>query len=311
MTISDCGSSTLPHDNKKRKSTFKTNSGKKRTKCELNWIDRKRKLLLNSGQKYTSRNGKERKEKELRPTCANSCKLKCHKKFSYNVRKNIHENFWKLGDHAKQWDYINNFTRKRSKKSSRTEGESRREYTTHYYLPLPLEGNFIEEKVCMKTFLNTLCISDQFVRTAHNKLNSQGSTITDNRGKHSNHPVKVDSAVIKSVCDHVASLQPIESHCTRKNSSKLYLSNDLNMNKMFSLYKGWDQLAIYESKATTLRQYRDVVNEHINVEFLTPKRIDVTNATKQMHANSNESSPTEDHIELTTDTLKIKMQLDN
>lgn len=98
--------------------------------------------------------------------------------------------------------------------------------------------------------------------------------------------------MIKSVCDHVALFQPVESHYTRKNCSKLYLSNDLNMNKMFALYKEWDQLVSYDNKATTLRQYRDV-NQHMKIEFLTPKK----DLCDKCHFSNNENSLREDQIQ--------------
>lgn len=148
-------------------------------------------------------------------------------------------------------------------------------------------------RVCRITFLNTLSINDRVVRTAHNKLNFEGSTTSDNRGKHKNHPVKINSIVIKSVCDNVTSFQPVESHYIRKDSTKLYLDNNLNITKMFSLYKEWDQLNNYEDHALTLRQYRDIINENMNIEFHIPKK----DLCDKCQSYNNESSPTETQIE--------------
>lgn len=264
ISTSECESlSSSVSKNKKR--TFKTNPGKKRTRCTEKWIDNRRKALLNCGKQYVSRNGKVKNKKALRPVCTNSCKLKCFDKFDLATRQNIHLNFWKLADHCKQWEFINKFTEKQNKKRITTEGPSRRQFTTKYFLPLPTDNLFKPQQVCLKTFLNTLCITDQFVRTAQSKMNQEGITLPDNRGKHSNHPVAVDSSMIKSVCDHVASFQPIESDYIRKNTSKLYLDNNLTMNRMFALYKEWDQLSRYDTKAQTIRQYRDIINSNSNL----------------------------------------------
>ncbi|CAG9579977.1 unnamed protein product [Danaus chrysippus] len=287
-TLSECDSPSTSVENK-RKSTFKTNPGKKRLKCPENWIDNKRKSLLNSGQQYVSRGGKLKNKKELRPACSTSCKLKCFDKFDTDVRQNIHSNFWQLADHTKQWEFINKFTKKILKKRMTTEGPSRRQFTTKYFLPAPKDDTFKTEQVCMKMFLNTFSITDQFVRTAHSKLNQEGITLTDNRGKHAHHPTVVDSEMIKSVCDHVASLQPIESHYTRKDNSKLYLDSNLNMSRMFALYKRWDQLLKYSNQAHTLRQYRDVINSNMNVTFFVPKK----DMRDKCHSYSNDVSPTE------------------
>lgn len=45
------------------------------------------------------------------------------------------------------------------------------------------------------------------------------------------------------------------------------------MNKMFSLYKEWDQLSSFDNQASTVRQYRNIVNENMNKDFFVPKKI--------------------------------------
>ncbi|XP_022824803.1 uncharacterized protein LOC111355254 [Spodoptera litura] len=302
ITVSECNSPCSSIGNK-RKRTFKTNPGKKRSSCPEKWIDNKRKHLLNSGQQYVSRNGNIKNKKELRPVCSSSCKMKCSEKFDTDIRKNIFNKFWELADHTRQWEFINNFTEKNNKKRITTEGPSRRQFTTKYFLPIPADNTLItRQQVCLKTFLNTFCITDQFVRTAHSKLSQEGITLTDNRGKHSNHPNVVDTAMVKSVCDHVASFQPVESHYTRKDTTKLYLDNNLNMNRMFSLYKEWDQFSTYSNPAQTLRQYRDIINANMNVGFFIPKK----DICDKCHSYSNNTSPTEEQIQAHNKHLENK-----
>ncbi|KAF9415441.1 hypothetical protein HW555_006863 [Spodoptera exigua] len=239
MTVSECESPSLVKK-RNRKSTFKAKPGKKRKCCKENWIDVKRKTAVNTGQQYVSRNGKVRQKKVMGPICKSTCKLKCYEHFNEATRQKIHSSFWQLADHSKQWEFINKFSKKLRKRRFTTESTSRRHFTTQYFLPISSESqnpHCEHRRVCLKAFLNTLSITDQFVRTAHQKLNEEGITLPDNRGKHPNHVIKIDSDMIKSVCDHVASFQPVESHYTRKNTSKLYLDNNLSMKKMFSLYK--------------------------------------------------------------------------
>ncbi|CAH1635343.1 unnamed protein product [Spodoptera littoralis] len=198
-------------------------------------------------------------------------------------------------DHSKQWEYINKFTKKIEKKRQTKEGPSRRKFTTNYYLPVPnTDSNSFEPiKVCLKMFCATLAITDQFIRTAHEKLDISGVTGTDNRGKHLNHPKKIDTEMIRSVCDHVKSFQPVESHYTRKSSSKLYLDNNLSFAKMFALYKEWNQLHNYNNTAQTERQYRTIVNDNMNVAFYMPKK----DLCDKCHAFDNIENPTEEEKE--------------
>ncbi|KAF9416061.1 hypothetical protein HW555_006473 [Spodoptera exigua] len=81
------------------------------------------------------------------------------------------------------------------------------------------------------------------------------------RGHHTYHNQIIKPDTIKSVCDHVRSFAPVESHYIRKSSTKLYLDGSLNISKMFQLYKDWFDSSdnnIYSSKAVTERQYRDI-----------------------------------------------------
>ncbi|KAH9631378.1 hypothetical protein HF086_012166 [Spodoptera exigua] len=294
MTVSECESPSLVKK-RNRKSTFKANPGKKRKCCKENWIDVKRKTAVNTGQQYVSRNGKVRQNKVMGPICKSTCKLKCYEHFNEATRQKIHSSFWQLADHSKQWEFINKFSKKLSKRRFTTESTSRRHFTTQYFLPISSESqnpHCEHRRVCFKAFLNTLSITDQFVRTAHQKLNEEGITLPDNRGKHPNHVIKIDSDMIKSVCDHVASFQPVESHYTRKNTSKLYLDNNLSMKKMFSLYKEWDNLHLYNNTAQTLRQYTDIINENINIAFFVPKK----DLCDKCHSFSNEKFPTDEQI---------------
>ncbi|KAJ8718900.1 hypothetical protein PYW07_016456 [Mythimna separata] len=257
-----------------RKRTLKQDPGKKRKRHINQWTEVHRKLLKNSGQKHISKKGKEMPAKILKSPCPLTCKLKCSINIKEEIRQLIFDKFWKLSDHSKQWEYINKFTKKIEKKRRTKEGPSRRKFTTYYYLPVPnADSNSFEPiKVCLKMFCATLAITDQFIRTAQEKLDISGVTGTDNRGKHLNHPKKIDTEMIRSVCDHVKSFQPVESHYTRKSSSKLYLDNNLSFAKMFALYKEWNQLQNYNNTAQTERQYRTIVNDNMNVAFYMPKK---------------------------------------
>jgi hypothetical protein len=227
----------------------------KSKRCIEKHTKNRRKYLLNSGQEYVSTKGKIKTEKKLGLVCSNTCYLKCYKIFDTNIRQKIFRNFWNLGDHAKQWEYINKFSEKVNKRRITVDYPSRRKYTKKYYLPLLSNGSdqFSSDEsvqVCQKTFLNTLSITQRMVNTAHNKLNQDGITLPDGRGKHLNHHVVRTPEMVKSVSDHVASLRSDLSH------------NNLSMKEMFCLYKEWDQLKNYGDKAHTLRQYSDLAKEH-------------------------------------------------
>ncbi|KAF9414410.1 hypothetical protein HW555_007664, partial [Spodoptera exigua] len=293
ISDSEFSNSPNPSSSRKRKPTYKTDLGRKRKRHIKDWVDVRRKTLTNCGLQYVSKKGKIVPAKSMKPPCPLTCKLKCTKDFTDSMRKNIFDQFWQLSDHTKQWEFINKFTKRFDKKRMTTENPSRRKFTTKYYLPLPTDDSTFEtQQVCLKMFCGTLAITDQIIRTAHSKLDSCGITSSDNRGKHLNHPKKIDDEMIRSVCDHVKSFQPVESHYTRKNTSKLYLDNSLSFNKMFSMYKDWPELSKYNKTAETERQYRTIVNDHMNIAFFIPKK----DLCDKCHAFSNEVSPTEEQV---------------
>ena len=150
-----------------------------------------------------------------------------------------------------------------------------RKYTFKYFLPVTSDNEQSHSKVvdvCKTMFLNTLSVSGKIIKTSWEKYD--GSTIIedDKRGRHTNHKQIIKPDTVKSVCDHVRSFAPVESHYIRKTSSKLYLDGNLTISKMFLLYKDWFDVSIYSSKAVTERQYRDIVNKNFNLGFFIPKK---------------------------------------
>lgn len=70
-------------------------------------------------------------------------------------------------------------------------------------------------------FKNTLSVSNQFIQSALDKYDkTTGNCEKDFRGQHNNKHRVMTSAIMKGVCDHVSSFQPVESHYTRKDSNK-------------------------------------------------------------------------------------------
>lgn len=257
----------------KQKVKKKTDLGRickvKKSEC----IDSKRKHLKNQGLRYVSRNGKVRSEKSILPACDDECRLKCKEKIDEDVRKQMFKQYWSLGDRVRQWDFLVQWCKRIGKRRITTEGPSKRLFSVKYYLPKNLDVTNERVSVCKTMFLHTFAIGEGVVRTALNKItDSDGLAIAcDERGRHNHHPKVRNDEMIKSVCDHVQLFTRVESHYTRKESSKLYLGSELTMTKMFKLYKEWVP-ETDPNRAKTLRQYTDIVNDKFNIEFHRPKK---------------------------------------
>ncbi|XP_022826364.1 uncharacterized protein LOC111356295 [Spodoptera litura] len=256
----------------------KQDKGRLRLVHKDQWLDVMRKKNKNLGNAYKSRDGKSRNKREMGPSCGEKCKLKCSQKITDIDRNLLFVAFWSMGDIVRHWDYINKYCEKINKRRVTTETASRREFTLRYYLPTKthmtdsLAPNIqtLKIQVCKTMFLNTFGIKQGLVYSALKKLSLEGTVAHDKRGIHL-HTKKITEEIIASVCDHVNSFAPVESHYVRKRSDKVYLDGSLTFAKMFLLYKDWNDPK-NQNKAQTARQYRDIINSHINLGFHIPKK---------------------------------------
>ncbi|XP_047517963.1 uncharacterized protein LOC125058011 isoform X2 [Pieris napi] len=258
--------------------------GRKRHRRRDEWKDVKRKCLKNLGKAYLSRNGVQRDGKILKQPCPTTCRLKCFTKFNAQERERIFCSFWQIGDHCRQWDYIVNHTEVGDTKYPST---SRRKKSIKYCLPL-IEPNSdipIRVFVCKTMFLNTLSVGERTVQTALAKWSSGGGSVfPDRRG--GTRTIVIDDEMKQSVLRHVKTFQPIESHYVRKDTTKIYLESDLSFTKMFSLYNEWCTIENITKKAMTVRQYRDIINQNLNISFHKPKK-DICNECHIYNTNLN------------------------
>ncbi|XP_061728154.1 uncharacterized protein LOC133533215 [Cydia pomonella] len=126
------GSPLSTPGNRKRKSQKKKDLGNLRETYQDMWIDEKRKYNVNRGLKYTSRNGKIKLEKQIKPPCPPTCKKKCTVHLTQSEREKIFNMFWKIGNHTRQWDFIAKYA-KREKVNRTTKSDSMRTCTVKYF----------------------------------------------------------------------------------------------------------------------------------------------------------------------------------
>ncbi|KAJ8969098.1 hypothetical protein NQ314_001930 [Rhamnusium bicolor] len=128
-----------------------------------------KKNLINEGRK-------------LKPPC--SCPRKCDEKIPESIRQNIFRDFWKdtfNWDHRRQFviSMVDEQTKNRSRPRNNNQA-GRRTKSKIYHLQL-LESKIV---VCKIMFLNTIGITEKFVRVALSKKKESGFVIPDKRGKH-------------------------------------------------------------------------------------------------------------------------------
>nr|CAH7716054.1 unnamed protein product [Callosobruchus chinensis] len=91
---------------RKRKMIPKIKKGRKRERNTSEWIDVQAKKGLNLGIEHKNRKVHLIPAKQMKHPCKEKCRNKSREKINEENRKALFEEFWKIGDHTRQWDYM-------------------------------------------------------------------------------------------------------------------------------------------------------------------------------------------------------------
>ena len=192
------------------------------------------------------------------------CALRCFDKLSMEQRSKLYNGFWASGDFDVQNSYICGCVKiVEVKRRYTAKGSgSRRSNSRVYYV----NNGTVSVRVCKAAFLRIHCLSNGRVdRCLAALMKSGGSPHNDQRGRHQ--PVnKTSEDVLASVKRHIESFPRYESHYSRSdNPHRRYLSPDLNLAKMYTLYVQECQ----DDGAAPVSDwiYRKVFNENFNLSF--------------------------------------------
>lgn len=239
---------------------------RKRVRNEREKQDNKSKRLKNSGEAYVGcRSKKEFKKKTIKAEC--KCQKKCGVKINQQQRESIMQQYYQLANHELQWQFIAKHTIAEEIKKVTINRKNNRTQTIKYYFYLDTE----KVQVCKTFFINTLSISHQTVYTALEKI-KYDKGFSDNRGCHDNRPRKMSLETEENIKEHIQLFPAVESHYTRKNSARQYLSELLNISKMYRLYEAWFTEGHYSCRMASKRQYETIFNTRFNYSFHRPKK---------------------------------------
>lgn len=245
--------------------------GKKRVRNESQWKANVRKRHYASGKAYISKSGKTVPFKSMKPACSMFCRMKCSTKISKQNRKEIFDFYW---DPEKDYNVKRQFivsciqSKPTARQRLRSGDESKLRSNTLVY---SFVVNGITTAICKTMFLNTLNISQQVVKTALAKRQEGGIVESDKRGKHELFN-KTDPEIIESVISHISSFPKYECHYNRERSKRSYLGPDLNVERMYDLYKTYNtENNVQISKIAKSWLYREIFNTKFNLTFKPPE----------------------------------------
>lgn len=120
--------------------------------------------------------------------------------------------------------------------------------------------------VCTVLFLNTFGISET-VRNAFKKSERGGFAAKNMRGRNKPHN-KLAEEVKNQICAHIRSFPTYESHYSRNKTKKQYLGCELNIYKMYNLYKiKCEEEGLQKSEIAKSWLHRHVFKTKFNLGF--------------------------------------------
>ena len=104
---------------------------------------------------------------------------------------------------------------------------------------------------------------------ASKSLNSDDTNQKDGRGLKDG-PLKIDPNSKRRIQEHITFFARVPSHCCRKDGSKEYFQQDLNLKQMYRVYVTW----CHEMEITAVKEYyyRNVFYTDFNLALYTPKK---------------------------------------
>lgn len=161
--------------------------------------------------------------------------MKCTEKISEGKRLNIFNDFWGIGDFARQRYFVASCMGVVKLKYFLHKENSKRSMNVSYNLTINTE---VIRDVCKRFFTATLDICHSFLSTVNKKkAGASGVIIEDRRGRHGNTGRWLAQADKDGAREHINSYRRKESYYCRASSTKKHLDGDINMILMYRQYK--------------------------------------------------------------------------
>lgn len=209
-----------------------------------------------AGESYIDRKGREILEKVVNLVDC-QCRFKCRDAITVEQQKSLFQEYWSFGSTVRQKDFLCSLIeetaiarkRKRSEESGIDKTVSR-----SYKLP---NGNSETIRVCQKFFCNTFAISKRIPTDAllHKSLNGTYRGQDKRKGRPATNVTPHEK--VREIQAFLAAFPKVPSHYCRQRSSRLYLSPDLSIEKLYTLYK--DKCG---TEAVNLNVFRRLFKEH-------------------------------------------------
>lgn len=199
------------------------------------------------------------------------CKrLQCAKKIPAEGKKSIVKNFNLMESTDKQNSYLCgliSIVPVRNRRPRLSEEKARlRDVVALYKIRYLYENKLTELEVCRDEFIALHGITKRRIEYLLTSLKNTGMSPIDKRGKHSKRPLKLSDDTHNKIKEHISSFKGRGSHYSIKDSQKKYLSEELNIIKMWEMFKN-----MYPGNKASYETYRTIFTKEFNIGFGYPR----------------------------------------
>jgi hypothetical protein len=126
-----------------------------------------------------------------------------------------------------------------------------------YRVRVKRNEKMVEVPVCAKAFASIYGVTRGKIEYIQKSLKSTGQSPQDARGTHKNRPRKISQQTLNKIDAHVKSFKGRTSHYSMEKTSKIYLPEELNVTKMFNMFKeaNSDVTISYETYRTAFKKF--------------------------------------------------------
>lgn len=230
--------------------------GRKRKVPEQSRADRKK--LYNTNKAHVNTKGNLVEEKFFDGMFVCSCSKKCTEIVSEERRERLFNQFWSMGTFSGRCAILINCVSQVPTKRSYTKNPIKKRLKTRKY-------TMFGRAVCKVALLQTLQISQKRIAVALDKQEFFNS-FEDCRGKASGGANAFPVSTRVAVRAHISSFPKYISHYTRSQTNAKFLNSNLNLAKMYQLYRADTDDPVSKSF------YKRVFYEDFNLRFKAPKK---------------------------------------
>lgn len=205
--------------------------------------------------------------------CGEPCgckRLKCFEAVSSDERKHLLDYFNSLQTHDAQNLYLCGLITAMCVKQRRPVNieapGTRHDASYAYRVRVKKEEEFKDVPVCANAFMSMHGIGRGKLNYLKKSLITTGEAPKDKRGKSSGNHRRLHEDTLKAIKAHIGSFKTRSSHYAFKYSRRQYLPEDLNIKKMYAMFKEAHEIlnASYET-------YRNIFNTQFNISFGYPR----------------------------------------